>query len=79
LLPILLAGCYTPRQYSWYKPGVEESETQKDLADCEYQARVAVREPRIPGQTATGPEYDILVQRSQVIESCMRGKGYRGQ
>ncbi len=79
ILPLLLAGCYAPRQYSWYKPGVEESEAQKDLADCEHQARVSVRQSRIPGETAAGADYDILVQRSQVIESCMKGRGYRGQ
>ncbi len=79
LFPLLLAGCVAPRPYSWFKPGVEQSDTQKDLADCEHQARVDVRQSRIPGETATGADYDILVQRSQVIESCMKAKGYRGQ
>ncbi len=29
--------------------------------------------------SAARSDYDILVQRSQLVESCMKGKGYRGQ
>jgi hypothetical protein len=80
VLPLWIAGCAVPRQYSWYKPGVERSEAQQDLDECEREARVSVRQSRIPGDTSVaGSDYDILVQRSQFIESCMKAKGYRGQ
>lgn len=80
VLPVLVAGCAAPRQYDWFKPGVERSEAQRDLDECERAARVSVRQSRIPGDTsAAGSDYDLLLQRSQFIESCMKGKGYRGQ
>jgi len=80
VLPVLISGCAVPRQYSWFKPGVEQSEAQRDQDECEREARVSVRQSRIPGDTsAAGSDYDILVQRSQFIESCMKAKGYRAQ
>jgi len=80
VIPVLIAGCGVPRQYSWYKPGVEQSEAQLDQDACEREARVSVRQSRIPSDSmAGGPDYDILVQRSQFIESCMKAKGYRPQ
>jgi len=80
VLPVLIAGCGVPRQYSWYKPGVEQSEAQRDQDECEREARTSVRQSRIPSDSmAGGPDYDILLQRSQFIESCMKAKGYRAQ
>jgi len=80
VLPVLIAGCGVPRQYSWYKPGAEQSEAQRDQDECEREARTSVRQSRIPGDTsAAGSDYDLLLQRSQFIESCMKAKGYRAQ
>jgi len=52
----------------------------EDLAVCETSARFSFVSLASPADTsAAGSDYDLLLQRSQFIESCMKAKGYRAQ
>jgi uncharacterized membrane protein len=64
LLLLSVAGCTV-----WVRPDTTENEFRRDLADCEYEATLAT------ASLAPGPAQSS--NKFEVMEQCMRKKGYR--
>jgi len=82
-LAALLPAC--SGDVRWTKPDASEETMANDMAFCRKQAQAmygsagtAVPQPQIdPRFGPTGPsQADRVMQESQAIGSCMRGKGY---
>jgi len=61
---LLLTGCTV--RYAWERPGVAESERQRDNYECNRDAAM------VPPQGA----FTALMKRN-MYEDCMRSKGYQ--
>jgi hypothetical protein len=82
-LAVLLAAC--SGDVRWTKPDTDEAVMANDMAFCRKQAQAmygsagtAVPTTQIdPRFGPTGPsQADRVMQESQAVGSCMRGKGY---
>lgn len=58
---LLLAGCATPKQTYWEKPGASAQDFNQDIGQCRAQAF---------GNTMN------LMQAAIIQSSCMQGKGW---
>jgi hypothetical protein len=83
LLAAILAAC--SGDVRWTKPDTDETVMANDMAFCRKQAQTmygsagtAVPQAQIdPRFGPTGPsQADRVMQESQAVGSCMRGKGY---
>lgn len=82
-LAALLAAC--SGDVRWTKPDTDEAVMANDMAFCRKQAQAmyggagaAIPQTQIdPRFGPTGPsQADRVMQESQAVGSCMRGKGY---
>jgi hypothetical protein len=83
-LAVLLAACSS--DVRWTKPDTDEAVMANDMTFCRKQAQAmyggpaaaAVPQAQIdPRFGPTGPsQADRVMQESQAVGSCMRGKGY---
>jgi hypothetical protein len=82
-LAALLAAC--TGDVRWTKADTDEEAMAKDMAQCRQQAQTMyggasamAPQPQIdPRFGPTGPsQADRVMQESQAVGSCMRGKGY---
>ena len=68
----LLAGCASPVQETWTKPGVTHQDVTRDVSDCERQATVDPTHGQEQGAySATAYRRD-----ERVFGACMRARGY---
>ncbi|MCL1981035.1 MAG: hypothetical protein FWG62_08185 [Proteobacteria bacterium] len=75
LSPLILCGCASQRQ--WTKPGIVQTEFDRDAAACRREAtRATYRDPfaYTSGQDQ-GLEYSAAQER--LFEQCMFARGYR--
>ncbi len=78
---LLSAGCGTAQIKRWSKPGASEAQKQQDLAECDYDAsKATVGDGRAPRSTdgAVGDGVVRGMEKSDLIKTCMRVRGYRG-
>lgn len=64
LFVLLLAGCATPTQTYWEKPGASRADFNTDIGYCQAQAF------GVPGAM------NNLLQVAAVQSSCMQGRGW---
>ena len=81
------AGCGS---VVWQKAGVDEAGTAQDLRSCQREAQVNITRlygPPVPAQSlGVNPRFGIesprpspadrMLQEQQVVERCMRDRGY---
>ncbi|WP_310599657.1 hypothetical protein [Desulfobulbus sp.] len=75
LTPLIFCGCTPQRQ--WTRPGITQTEFDRDAAACRREAsRATYRDPFAysSGQDQ-GLEYSVAQER--FFEQCMSAKGYR--
>lgn len=73
---LILAGCGSLPQYRWAKSGATASEAMQAQAQCEYESEALARS-RTPGlRTSIGVELDRLEHKKELMQLCMRAKGY---
>ena len=70
----------------WHKPGADEAELTKDFVACRKESQGRFGPATSMGQSAgydprfgppPGPsQADLVMQESQAVGVCMRGKGY---
>ena len=80
----LLAACASPER-NWSKSDVPRSQTDADLAQCQFQAKAATASyqstPSKPGEAArvgaaVGDGIVIAEKQIELTNDCMRAKGY---
>jgi hypothetical protein len=76
LIALILAGCGSLPQYRWAKSGASESEAMQAQAQCEYESEAHARSRTLGLQTGIGVEYDRLQHKKELMQLCMRAKGY---
>ena len=67
-IALFLFGCAAPAQ--WSKPGYDPIQFDKDIVECEYEARKAVPD------SGYGNIWMIAMERSAIQSMCMETKGY---
>ena len=76
ILAVLLAGCAAKRM-EFTKLGVSQANKDQDLATCQYEAALATQNVDYSYSTMFGQELDKAFRRSELIQKCLRAKGYR--
>ncbi|QHB73509.1 hypothetical protein [Stenotrophomonas sp. 364] len=78
---MMLVGCGTTQIKAWSKPGADEAQKQRDLAECDYDASKATtgdgKAPKTTGD-AVGDGVVRGMEKSDLIKKCMRVRGYSG-
>jgi hypothetical protein len=71
LAGVLTAGCGTLVQETWSKPGATGQALNRDVADCEREARFDMTHGQEQGA------YGFSVPKNdRVFAACMRARGY---
>lgn len=78
---VMFTGCGIAQIKGWSKPGASESQKQRDLAECDYDASKSTtgdgRAPKSTGD-AVGDGVVRGMEKSDLIKKCMRIRGYSG-
>ena len=68
VIALLICGCAAPAE--WTKPGYDSRQFDKDITECEYEARKAVPD------SGYGNIWMIAMERISIESMCMETKGY---
>lgn len=73
-LVAVLSGCAQKKIFT--KSGFTQAEWEQDLAQCQYEAASSTQGVDYSYQTVFGQSLDQALRRRDLVELCLRAKGY---
>ena len=74
---IASAGCAQKKIFT--KPSFSQAEWGRDMADCRFKAASSTQNVDYGYRTVFGQTLDQAIRRNELIELCLRAKGYSQQ
>ena len=62
--------------YIWVHPSGDQTQLDRDSAQCEYEATAATQQIDYSYRTTFGQELDRAIRRNEIGVLCMKAKGY---
>lgn len=74
LVVLMLAGCGPNR--IWVKDGTDVQQTEKDIAECQYEAEKYGYVDLYNGGSAISVGYERAMRKNDLVASCLRSRNY---
>lgn len=74
-----MGGCAMGKPIMFEKNGASTQDFDKDNAQCQYEAQVAVRQPNAVSRDSLVAEYDMMLQRRDLSMYCLKARGWSVQ